>query len=103
MRQHGRTYSLSPPTYLLERRLLPVTPARWHPDTPLIGSLEQDTAAGIGGIRLWEVARRFFVEAAEVIEADNPVLAENLRRASWHWTRHTHATHAPVRGAQLTT
>ncbi len=88
--------------YLVERRL-PVTPSRWHPGTPLIGSLEQDSAAGISGVRLWEVTRRFFAKAAEVIEADNPVLAEKLRRASPHWTRHTHATHALARGAELTT
>jgi site-specific recombinase XerD len=88
--------------YLMERRL-PVTPTRWHPDTPLIGSLEQDSAAGISGVRLWEITRRFFSKAAEIIEADNPVLAEKLRRASPHWTRHTHATHALARGADLTT
>ena len=88
--------------YLVERRL-PVMPTRWHPDTPLIGSLEQDSAAGISGVRLWEITRRFFSKAAEVIEADNPVLAEKLRRASPHWTRHTHATHALARGADLTT
>jgi site-specific recombinase XerD len=88
--------------YLVERRL-PVTPSRWHPDTPLIASLGQDSVAGISGVRLWEVTRRFFAKAAEVIEADNPVLAEKLRRASPHWTRHTHATHALARGAELTT
>jgi site-specific recombinase XerD len=88
--------------YLVERKL-PVTPARWHPDTPLIGSLEQDSVAGISSVRLWEITRRFFAKAAEVIEADNQVLAEKLRRASPHWTRHTHATHALARGAELTT
>lgn len=88
--------------YLVERRL-PVTPARWHPDTPLIGSLEQDSVVGISGVRLWELTRRFFGKVAEVIEADNPALAEKLRRASPHWTRHTHATHALARGAELTT
>jgi hypothetical protein len=30
-------------------------------------------------------------------------LAEKLRRASPHWMRHTHATHALNRGAELTT
>jgi len=88
--------------YLVERKL-PVTPAQWHPDTPLIGSLEQDSVAAISGLRLWEITRRFFARAAEVIAADNPVLAEKLRRASPHWTRHTHATHAIARGAELTT
>jgi hypothetical protein len=88
--------------YLVERKL-PVTPAQWHPYTPLIGSLEQDSVAAISGVRLWEITRRFFARAAEVIAADTPVLAEKLRRASPHWTRHTHATHALARGAELTT
>jgi hypothetical protein len=58
--------------------------------TPLIGSLEQDSAAGISGVRLWEITQRFFANAANAIEPDNPVLAEKLRRASPHWTRHIH-------------
>ncbi|NBF18134.1 tyrosine-type recombinase/integrase, partial [Pseudomonas sp. Fl4BN2] len=31
------------------------------------------------------------------------VLAGKLRKASPHWMRHTHATHALARGAELTT
>ena len=88
--------------YLMQRQL-PLTPARWDPKTPLIGSLELDSAAGITATRLWSVMRRFFPQVAEVIEADSPALAEKLRRASPHWMRHTHATHALARGAELTT
>ncbi|MDR7097556.1 site-specific recombinase XerD [Hydrogenophaga laconesensis] len=47
--------------------------------------------------------RRFFLKVAEVIEADSPMTADKLRRASPHWMRHTHATHALARGAELTT
>lgn len=88
--------------YLMERGLS-VSPARWNPKTPLIGSLGNDSAASISGVRLWEIMRRFFVQAAEVIAADSPALAEKLRRASPHWTRHTHATQALALGAELTT
>ncbi|WP_340527762.1 site-specific integrase [Cupriavidus necator] len=88
--------------YLVERGL-PVTPARWDPHTPLIGSLGQEPASGITGTRLWGVLRRFFVQAADLIQADHPVAAEKLRQASPHWMRHTHATHALARGAELTT
>jgi site-specific recombinase XerD len=88
--------------YLMERKL-PITPLRWDPRTPLIGSLDQESAAGITSSRLWSVMRRFFVKVAEVIEADSPATAEKLRRASPHWMRHTHATHALARGAELTT
>lgn len=59
--------------------------------------------ADIGGARLWETARRFFAKAAEVIEADSQVRAQKLHRARSNWTRHTHATHAMARGAELTT
>jgi site-specific recombinase XerD len=88
--------------YLLARGL-PVTPARWQLDTPLIGNLDEDTAGAISSVRLWAVLRRFFLQAAELIEADHPPLADKLRRASTHWMRHTHATYALAHGAELTT
>lgn len=89
-------------SYLVERGL-PVTPARWDPHTPLIGGLGQDPASGITGTRLWGVLRRFFRQAADLIQADHPCAADKLRQASPHWMRHTHATHALARGAELTT
>ena len=88
--------------YLVQRRL-PVTPQRWGPKTPLLASVDEEGATGITRSRLWYVMRRFFRLAADAIGADHPVLAEKLRRASPHWTRHTHATHALARGAELTT
>jgi len=88
--------------YLVEREL-PVTRARWSPKTPLIGRLGLDPDGGITGTRLWSVVRRFFETAADNIENDHAVLAEKLRKASPHWMRHTHATHALARGAELTT
>jgi len=88
--------------YLIQRQL-PAAPARWNPQTPLIGSLEHESVAGITGSRLWSVIGRFFSKAADLIEDGNPALAEKLRRASPHWMRHTHATHALARGAELTT
>jgi site-specific recombinase XerD len=88
--------------YLVGRHL-PVTPQRWTPDTPIVGSLDADSDAAITSVRLWTVMRRFFRLAADLIEADHPPLADKLRRASPHWMRHTHATHALGRGAELTT
>jgi len=86
--------------YLLERGL-PVSRIHWKPATPLIGSLD-GSDAGITATRLWEVMRRFFALAAEIIAADHPAAAEKLLRATPHWMRHTHATHALARGAELT-
>lgn len=88
--------------YLVERGL-PVTRARWNPKMPLIGGLGLDPDGGITGTRLWSLVRRFFETAADTIENDHAVLAEKLRKASSHWMRHTHATHALARGAELTT
>lgn len=88
--------------YLMHRKR-PITPAKWDPRTPLIGSIKPDSNASITTARLWSILRRFFLKVAEVIEADSPATAEKLRRASPHWMRHTHATHALARGAELTT
>jgi site-specific recombinase XerD len=44
-----------------------------------------------------------FAQLADLIEDQNPMTAQKLRRASPHWMRHTHATHALARGAELTT
>lgn len=83
----------------LVQRALPVTPARWNPTTPLVASLEEDR--GIESTRLWRVLRRFFVLVADAIQNERPATAEKLRRASPHWMRHTHASHALARGAEL--
>ena len=86
--------------YLVQRRL-PTTPQKWDPDTPLVGNIGGET--GIQRARLWVVMKRFFATVADLLLEDNPVFAEKLRRATPHWMRHTHATHALQGGAELTT
>ena len=81
--------------YLMQRGL-PVSYARWAPDTPLLGHL--DEPGGITTPRLREVLRRFFQTAADAIRADHPALANKLQRATPHWLRHTHATNALAQG-----
>ena len=87
----------------LVQRGLPTTPSRWQPNVPLVGSIGADATAGISATRLWSVMRRFFAQVADLVEERSPATAEKLRRASPHWMRHTHATHALARGAELTT
>jgi site-specific recombinase XerD len=86
--------------YLVQRGL-PVTPSKWRPSRAIIGSLG-DEDSGITAWRLWRVIKRFFETAAGVVDDSNPALAEKLRRATPHWTRHTHATHLLEGGAELT-
>ncbi|MPW23263.1 Integrase family protein [Paraburkholderia piptadeniae] len=87
--------------YLLARGL-PVSPARWRPDTPLIGNLDEEAAGAISSARLWAVLHRFFLQASGLVAVDHLPLANKLRRASTHWMRHTHATFALSHGAELT-
>ena len=89
--------------YLMQRGV-PTTPAMWKLSTPLIADLQAGSGLNrITSTRLWSVTKRFFVTTGDVIEAETPKTAEKLRRASPHWMRHTHATHALARGAELTT
>jgi integrase len=86
----------------LASRGIPNSPKRWKRDTALLGSLGEDEL-GLTGARLWAIMKRFFRFAAVELESADSELAEKLRRASPHWMRHTHATHALARGAALTT
>ncbi|WP_321818864.1 MULTISPECIES: phage integrase family protein [unclassified Burkholderia] len=91
----------------LKARALPVRRARWHPATPLVASLNEEHRTGrhahasISAARLRQVVGGFFRAAAERVAARDPALAEKLRRASPHWMRHTHATHALDAGVEL--
>jgi len=87
----------------LSQRGLPTTPLLWKPDTPMIGNLRHGQTSGITDTRLRELLGRFFKQAAALVEEENPSLADKLRKASPHWLRHTHATHALGSGAELIT
>ena len=85
----------------LAQRGLPTTRARWSSATPLVPSL--DGEGGLTPSRLWAIMRRFFDHAAEALAGASPSTSEKLRRATPHWMRHTHASHALGAGADLTT
>jgi site-specific recombinase XerD len=85
--------------YLVQRRL-PVTRERWGPATVIVANLAED-GAGIETTRLGRVLRRFFALVSDSIKDERPAMAKKLRRASPHWMRHTHASHALARGAEL--
>ena len=88
--------------YLVQRGL-PTTRARWNLKTPLIGSLDEPSDAGITATRLLAILKRLFGIAAKQMATEHPALAEKLWQATTHWMRHTHATHALAMGAELVT
>ena len=88
-------------TYLAARRIS-TSPMRWIGSNPLVASISGD-AGPLSASRLWAVMKRFFEHAASQLDRVNSPLADKLRRASPHWMRHTHATHALGAGASLTT
>ncbi|KUZ71675.1 hypothetical protein WI37_25545 [Burkholderia ubonensis] len=62
------------------------------------GAAIRSIAAKMGMSR--ETLRKW-VNQAERDRGERPATAEKLRRASPHWMRHTHASHALARGAEL--
>ena len=88
--------------YLVTRRLS-TDPLRWDKKVSLIGRVSGDDEGPLASRRLWGLVKRVFSEAADVYRDEAPSIAEKLDRASTHWMRHTHATHALDRGAKVTT
>jgi site-specific recombinase XerD len=87
--------------YLLARGL-PLDPRQWHPTTPLVAAI--DGEGRISATRLWAIMNRLFetvATGAEQLIPPQRALAAKVRRASAHWMRHTHASHALGKGADL--
>lgn len=83
--------------YLLGRAPDALERAPWaaHALTP------SDPAQGISAATLADQIKQFFQGCARVLEATDPKSAARFARASTHWLRHTHGTHAVAAGTPL--
>lgn len=68
---------------------------------PLIGKCRGSALAPMSTSGLYQLFKRFFLEAAQALQAIDPVAAERLADASTHWLRHTHGSHAVASGIPL--
>jgi site-specific recombinase XerD len=82
----------------LQHRDLSVRPEAWNPTTPVLASVKNEP---VTASRLWRVMKTFFRRAADALEPVNPATAARARRASPHWMRHTHASHALAQGVDV--
>jgi integrase len=86
--QHLRNRNLGRIGYVLE-------------DTPLIGKLRGSGRTPLSSSGLYQKLKKFFEEVARHVERTDPLSAEKLKRASTHWLRHTHGSHAVAKGVPL--
>jgi site-specific recombinase XerD len=83
--------------YLLGRTVDVATRATWSPaaKAPL------DRLAGIGTATLHDQIKAFFGACAATLRVSDPVSAARLAKASAHWMRHTHGSHAVAAGMDI--
>jgi site-specific recombinase XerC len=82
----------------LRHRPTPLTLETAHRDTPLVAHLR--TGRPLSTDAVGRLYKRIFERAARQLDAF-PRAAADLRRASTHWLRHTHANHALDAGGDL--
>jgi integrase len=67
----------------------------------LIGKIRGDMSEGVSASALARTLKSFFVEAAQALGENDPAVANRLKKASTHWLRHSHGSHAVARGVPL--
>ena len=68
----------------------------------LLGGREVDVWEGVAATTIYRQVKRFFGECADVLRGQGDVKgAERFERASTHWMRHSHASHAIAAGMPI--
>lgn len=70
-------------------------------DTPIIGKLRGTSREPLSVSGLYQKLKDFFKTVAADVAAHDPLAAEKLKRASTHWLRHTHGSHAVAQEVPL--
>ena len=86
----------------LDRRRVIFDPHRWDHKAPILATLKGEMC--LSATRLWAIMHRTFESVATAclsLPRPQEALAAKLRQASPHWMRHTHASHALSKGADL--
>ncbi|CAG9230158.1 Phage integrase family protein [Paraburkholderia tropica] len=96
------------PTALMEQLAAYMTsrghgadPDAWPAATPLFGRLAGDEQKPLTAGAVGVAYKTIFERAAAALAGTQPANAAQLARASAHWLRHTHGTHALSDGASL--
>jgi site-specific recombinase XerD len=84
-------------THLLGRAVDVAERASWSP----AARLPLDRLAGIGTATLHDQLKAFFTDCAGALQATDPASAQRLAKASAHWMRHTHGSHAVAAGMDI--
>jgi site-specific recombinase XerD len=89
--------ALPPAAYLLGRAVDAAERASWSPAAraPL------DRLAGIGTATLHDQLKAFFTACGQKLQPVDPAGAQRLAKASAHWMRHTHGSHAVAAGMDI--
>lgn len=84
-------------TFLLGRAVDVAQRASWSP----AARMPVDQFAGIGAATLHDQIKGFFEACARKIQDTDPENAQRLMKASAHWMRHTHGSHAAAAGMDI--
>lgn len=88
-------------TSYMATRGLSCDPTAWPAATPLLAQLDGVSQLTEGAV--YALYKTIFARAADRLDADRPGAGWQLRQASTHWLRHTHASHALEAGTAVET
>lgn len=81
--------------YLTERGM-PSDPLQCDPQSPVLAHLSEPRP--LSASRIYDILCDAFERCAQAVAAHDPRAAQQIRKASTHWLRHSYGSHAVARG-----